>query len=143
MKTILTSLLILISLIVNSQIIEINIDKLSKYSHSENITLHNAIENNSLTYLGTWDVNVKYVFDLDNMTMEFTNTLGDVTLFKIISIRPTKSYLNVDAESNEGRFNYVLADNVDGGISFIIQNFQKENGKSVGHFSNSVKFTIK
>ena len=32
---------------------------------------------------------------------------------------------------------------IDGNVSFIIQNFQKENVKSVGHFSNSVKFTIK
>ena len=143
MKTILTSLLILISLIVNSQIIVVKIDKLTKYSHSENITLHTAIENNSLSYLGTWDVNVKYVFDLDNMVMKFTNTLGDVTLFKIVNVIPTKSYLNVDAESNEGIFNYVLSTNVDEDVSFIIQNFQKENGKSVGHFSNSVKFTIK
>ena len=143
MKTILSSLFILFSLVVSSQIIVVKIDKMTKYSHSENITLHTAIENDSLSYLGSWIVNIKYVFDLDNMTMEFTNTLGEVTMFKIVSIRSTKSYLNVDAESNEGRFNYVLADNVDGGISFIIQNFQKENGKSVGHFSNSVKFTIK
>jgi hypothetical protein len=142
MKTIFTSLLILISLIANSQIIEFKIDRLSKYSHSKNITLHNAIETDSLTYLGSWIVNIKYVFDLDNMTMEFTNTLGDVTMFKIVNVIPTKSYLNVDAESNEGRFNYVLSDNVDGDVSFIIQNFQKENGKSVGHFSNSVKFII-
>jgi hypothetical protein len=143
MKTILSSLFILISTIVNSQIIVVNIDKMTKYSHSENITLHTAIENDSLSYLGSWIVNIKYVFDLDNMTMEFTNTLGDVTLFKIVNVIPTKSYLNVDAESNEGRFNYVLSTNVDDDVSFIIQNFQKENGKSVGHFSNSVKFTIK
>ena len=143
MKTLITLLFLTIVTILNGQIIEIKMDKLSKYCHSENITLHTAIENNSLSYLGTWDVNVKYVFDLDNMVMKFTNTLGDVTLFKIVNVIPTKSYLNVDAESNEGIFNYVLSTNVDDGISFIIQNFQKENGKSVGHFSNSVKFTIK
>lgn len=143
MKTLITLLFLTIATLVNGQIIEIKMDKLSKYSHSENITLHTAIENNSLSYLGTWDVNVKYVFDLDNMVMKFTNTLGDITLFKIVNVIPTKSYLNVDAESNEGRFNYVLSTNVDEGVSFIIQNFQKENGKSEGYFSNSVKFTIK
>ena len=143
MKTLITLLFLTIATLVNGQIIEIKMDKLSKYSHSENITLHTAIENNSLSYLGTWDVNVNYVFDLDNMVMKFTNTLGDITLFKIVNVIPTKSYLNVDAESNEGRFNYVLSTNVDDDVSFIIQNFQKENGKSVGHFSNSVKFTIK
>ena len=143
MKTLITLLFLTIATLVKGQIIEIKMDKLSKYSHSENITLHTAIENNSLSYLGTWDVNVKYVFDLDNMVMKFTNTLGDVTLFKIVNVIPTKSYLNVDAESNEGIFNYVLSTNVDEDVSFIIQNFQKENGKSVGHFSNSVKFTIK
>jgi hypothetical protein len=143
MKTLITLLFLTISTLVNGQIIEIKMDKISKYSHSENITLHTAIENDSLSYLGTWDVNLKYVFDLDNMVMKFTNTLGDVTLFKIVNVIPTKSYLNVDAESNEGRFNYVLSTNVDEDVSFIIQNFQKENGKSVGHFSNSVKFTIK
>ena len=143
MKTLITLLFLTISTLVNGQIIEIKMDKLSKYSHSENITLHTAIENNSLSYLGTWDVNVKYVFDLDNMVMKFTNTLGDVTMFKIVNIRRTKSRLNVDAESNEGTFNYVLADNVDEGVSFIIRNFQIENGKSLGYFSNSVRFSIK
>ena len=143
MKTLITLLFLTIATLVNGQIIEIKMDKLSKYSHSENITLHTAIENNSLSYLGTWDVNVKYVFDLDNMVMKFTNTLGDVTFFKIVNVIPTKSYLNVDAESNEGRFNYVLSTNVDEDVSFIIQNFQKENGKSMGYFSNSAKFTIK
>ena len=143
MKTIIFILFILISTIVNSQIIMVNIDKLSKYSHSENITLHTTIEIDSLSYLGTWDVNVKYVFDLDNMVMKFTNTLGDITLFKIVNVIPTKSYLNVDAESNEGRFNYVLSTNVDEDVSFIIQNFQKENGKSVGHFCNDAKVVVK
>jgi len=143
MKTILSSLFILISTIVNSQIIVVKIDKMTKYSHSENITLHTAIENDSLSYLGSWIVNIKYVFDLDNMTMEFTNTLGEVTIFKIVNVIPTKSYLNVDAESSEGRFNYVLSTNVDEGLSFIIQNFQKENGKSVGHFCNDAKVVVK
>jgi len=142
MKTILSSLLIIISLIVNSQIIEVKIDKMTKYSHSENLTLHSAIESDSLTYLGSWDVNVNYVFDLNKMTMKFTNSLGEETLFKIVNIIPTRSHLNVDAESSEGRFNYVLADNVDDTVSFIIQNFQKEDGRSIGHFSNKVQFIL-
>jgi hypothetical protein len=143
MKTILSSLLILISFIVNSQIIDIKIDKMTKFSHSENLTLHSAIESDSLTYLGSWDVNVNYVFDLNKMTMEFTNTLGKLTIFKIIKITPTKSHLNVDAESTEGIFNYVLADNVDDTVSFIIRNFQIEAGRSMGYFSNSVQYSIK
>ena len=143
MKIFLSSLFVLISFIVNSQIIEVKIDKISKYSHSENITLHNAIEKDSLTYLGTWNVNITYIFDLDNMNMKFTNTLGNVTLFKIVKITPTKSHLNVDAEFNNVRYNYVLVDNVDGDASFIIQNFQKENSKSVGYFSNLAQFSFK
>jgi len=143
MKTILSSLLILISLVVKSQIIEVKIDKMTQYSHSENLTLHSAIESDSLTYLCTWDVKVIYVFDLNKMTMKFTNTLGEETLFKIVNIIPTKSHLNVDAENNEGRFNYVLADNVDDTVSFIIQNFQLVNGSRRGHFSNDVKFSVK
>ena len=143
MKTNLSSLLLFMSLIVNSQIIDVKIDKMTKFSHSENLTLHNAIESDSLTYLGSWDVNVKYVFDLNKMTMKFTNTVGKLTLFKIIKITPTKSHLNVDAESTEGIFNYVLADNEDNTVSFIIRNFQIEEGRSMGHFSNSVQYSIK
>ena len=143
MKTNLSSLLLFMSLIVNSQIIDVKIDKMTKFSHSENLTLHNAIESDSLTYLGSWDVNVKYVFDLNKMTMKFTNTLGEETLFKIVNIIPTKSHLNVDAESTEGIFNYVLADNEDNTVSFIIRNFQIEEGRSMGHFSNSVQYSIK
>ena len=143
MKTILSSLLLYMSLIVNSQIIDVKIDKMTKFSHSENLTLHNAIESDSLTYLGSWDVNVNYVFDLNKMTMKFTNTLGKLTLFKIIKITPTKSHLNVDAESTEGIFNYVLADNEDNTVSFIIRNFQIEEGRSMGYFSNSVQYSIK
>ena len=86
MKTILSSFLIFISLVANSQIIEVKIAKLSKYSHSENLTLHSAIESDSLTYLGSWDVKVNYVFDLNKMTMKFINTLGEETLFKIVKI---------------------------------------------------------
>ncbi len=142
MKTTITALIILNSLILSSQIIEVKIDKMTKYSHSANTTLHTAIENDSLTYLGSWDVNVKYVFDLDNMVMEFINTLGDVSMFSITNIIPTKSYLNVDAESSEGKYNYVLSDNEDGYVNFIIQNFSLENGKHSGYFSNSVKFCI-
>ena len=143
MKTILSSLLILISIVVKSQIIEVKIDKMTQYSHLENLTLHSAIESDSLTYLGTWDVKVNYVFDLNKMNMKFTNTLGEETLFKIVNIIPTKSHLNVDAESNEGIFNYVLADNVDDTVSFIIRNFQIEEGRSMGYFSNSVQYYIK
>ena len=75
--------------------------------------------------------------------MEFTNTLGQLTLFKIIKITPTKSHLNVDVENNEGRFNYVLADNENDTVSFIIRKFQIEEGRSMGYFSNSVQYSIK
>jgi hypothetical protein len=143
MKTILTSFLIFISLVANSQIIEVNIAKLTKYSHSENLTLHSAIESDSLTYLGSWDVKVNYVFDLNKMTMKFKDTLGEETLYNIVKIIPSESHLNVDAESPKGKYNYVLADNVDDTVSFIIQNFQIENGARKGYFSNDVQFSIK
>jgi hypothetical protein len=78
-----------------------------------------------------------------SMRMKFTNTLGAVSFYKIVKIYPTKSHFNIDAESNEGRFNYVLADNVDNDVSFIIRYFRIENGRSIGYFSNSVKFSIK
>ena len=143
MKTIHFSFIILISLDVNSKIIEVNIDKMTKYSPSENLSLHSSIESDSLTYLGNWDVKVNYVFDLNKMSMKFTNTLGVESLYSIVNITPTKSHLNVDAESNEGRFNYVLAYNINETVSFIIRNFQMENVRSMGYFSNAVQFSLK
>lgn len=116
---------------------------MTKYSPSENLSQHSSIESDSLTYLGNWDVKVNYVFDLNKMSMKFTNTLGVESLYSIVNITPTKSHLNVDAESNEGRFNYVLAYNINETVSFIIRNFQMENVRSMGYFSNAVQFSLK
>ena len=140
MKTILTSLLILISLIVNSQIIVVRIENWTNYNFPGHMSLYDAIEKDSINSIVTYTGNVTYVFDLDKMVLNISDDKGWKSLFNIKVIIPTtQSVLNVDAEQDGFFHNFLLTENVDNEISLVSQRFDLVNGKREGFFTNKVE----
>ena len=145
MKTFLSSLFVLISFIVNSQIIEVKIEEWGEYSHPETMTLHSAMELDSVTTSLTRIGSATYTFNLnsDKLVVVMVDSKNNIKKFNIVKIIPTKSVLNVDAEIEGRYYNFVIAENDGDNMSLIIQNFKKENGKSAGLFCNNAKYVIK
>ena len=143
MKIFLSSLFVLISFIVNSQIIEVKIEEWSKYSHPENMTLHTAMELDSVITTYTGIGKAIYTFNLNTNEIVMVDSKNNIKKFNIVKIIPTKSVLNVDAEIEGRYYNFVVAENYNNNNSLIIQNFKKENDKSVGLFCNNANVVFK
>jgi len=140
MKTFLSSLFILISLIVNSQIIEVKIERWTNYNFPGNISLHDAIEKDSVNSIATYTGSVTYVFDLDKKLIFISDDKGWTSIFNIKVIIPTtQSVLNVDAEQDGVFYNFLVTENVDNQMSLVTQRFDLVNGKREGFFTNKVE----
>ena len=143
MKKVLTVLLMFLGLSLNSQIIEVSIHVWSNYSHPQSMTLHTAIELDSLTTIKTVKGNTTYTFNFFENEIVMVDYKNITKKFKIIKTYPTKSVLNVDAQIEDRFYNFVVSENESDKTSLIIQKFKPENGKSVGIFSNDATVTFK
>ena len=140
MKTILTSLLTLISLTVNSQIIVVKIETWTNYNFPGDISLYDAIEKDSVNSKVTYIGNVTYVFDLYKKVINISDDKGWKSLFNIKVIIPTtQSILNVDAEQDGLFYNFLVTENIDNEISLVAQRFDLVDGKREGFFTNKVE----
>jgi hypothetical protein len=140
MKTILSFLFILISLVVNSQIIEVKIKRWTNYNFPGNISLHEAIEKDSVNSIVTYTGNVTYVFDLDKKVIFMSDDKGWKSVFNVKVIIPTtQSILNVDAEQDGLFYNFLVTENIDNQMSLVTQRFDLVNGKREGFFTNKVE----
>jgi hypothetical protein len=140
MKTFISILFILISTIVNSQIIVVKIDTWTNYNFPGHMSLYDAIERDSINSIVTYTGNVTYIFDLDKRVINISDDKGWKSLFNIKVIIPTtQSILNVDAEQDGFFHNFLLTENIDNEISLVSQRFDLINGKREGFFTNKVE----
>ena len=140
MKTFISILFILISTIVNSQIIVVKIENWTNYSFPGSMSLYDAIERDSINSIVTYKGNVTYIFDLDKRVINISDDKGWKSLFNIKVIIPTtQSILNVDAEQDGFLHNFLLTENIDNEISLVSQRFDLVNGKREGFFTNKVE----
>jgi hypothetical protein len=143
MKTIFASLLTLLSFVGSSQIIEVSIERWGNYSHPETMTLHTAMEMDSVTTSPTRIGMTVYTFNFTTNEIVMVDCKDVVKKFNIVKVLPTKSILNVDAEIEGRYYNFVVAENDSDDTSLVIQKFIKENGRSTGLFSNNAKVIMK
>jgi hypothetical protein len=143
MKTIFASLLTLLSFVGSSQIIEVSIERWGNYSHPETMTLHTAMEMDSVITSPTRIGMTVYTFNFTTNEIVMVDCKNVVKKFNIVKVLPTKSILNVDAEIEGRYYNFVVAENDSDDISLVIQKFIKENGRSTGLFSNDAKVIMK
>ena len=140
MKTFISILFILISTIVNSQIIVVKIDTWTNYNFPGHMSLYDAIKRDSINSIVTYTGNVTYIFDLDKRVINISDDKGWKSLFNIKVIIPTtQSILNVDAEQDGFFHNFLLTENIDNEISLVSQRFDLVNGKREGFFANKVE----
>ena len=140
MKTFLSSLFILISLVVNSQIIEVRIERWTNYNFPGHISLHHAIKKDSVNSIATYAGNVMYLFDLDKKVIFISDDKGWTSTLNIKVVFPTtQSVLNVDAEQDGIFYNFLVTENVDNQISLVAQRFDLVSGKREGFFTNKVE----
>ena len=140
MKTFISILFILISTIVNSQIIVVKIENWTNYRFPGSMSLYDAIERDSINSIVTYTGNVTYIFDLDKRIINISDDKGWKSLFNIKVIIPTtQSILNVDAEQDGFLHNFLLTENIDNEISLVSQRFDLVNGKREGFFANKVE----
>ena len=140
MKTFISILFILISTIVNSQIIVVKIDTWTNYNFPGHMSLYDAIKRDSINSIVTYTGNVTYIFDLDKRIINISDDKGWKSLFNIKVIIPTtQSILNVDAEQDGFFHNFLLTENIDNEISLVSQRFDLVNGKREGFFANKVE----
>lgn len=143
MKILATILLGLVSTFLNSQIIEVKIEKWSKYSHPKTMTLHVAMISDSVETLYTKTGMGNYTINFDTQEIVMVGYQNEIKVSKIVKMIPTKSLVNVDAEFEGKYYNFVVSENIDGKMSLIIQNFEKEGNNSVGFYCNDAKVSIK
>jgi hypothetical protein len=122
-----------------SQVIKVTITVWAKYNHPMSMTLHTAMLLDSVETTYTAKGYTTYIFNLNTMEIEMTDCKDVCKKFNIVNVIPTESILNVDAEIEGRYYNFLVAENDSNFISLIIQNFKKEEGKSIGLFSNDAK----
>ena len=127
-------------MVVNSQIIEVKIERWTNYNFPGNISLYDAIEKDSVNSIVTYTGNLKYVFDLDKKVIFMSDDKGWKSIFNVKVIIPTtQSILNVDAEQDGLFYNFLVTENTDNQISLVTQRFDLVNGKREGFFTNKVE----
>lgn len=143
MKILTTILSVLICTFLNSQVIEVKIEKWSKYSHPKTMTLHMAMMSDSVKTVYTKIGMGTYTINFETQEIVMVGEQNEIKVSKIVKMIPTKSLVNVDTEFEGKYYNFVVSENVDGKISLIIQSFEKEGNDSVGFYCNDAKVSIK
>lgn len=145
MKTIFTTLLLIITSTLNSQIITCKISRWTEFTMPENMSLHDATIQDSVISTATYTGELIYRFNLndksifihndDNWKSEFTiiedYRLSDLTL------------VNVDAVQLETFYNFMLTENINDDLSLVILRFDTQLGRRHGVFSNHVDWVTK
>jgi hypothetical protein len=116
----------------------------SNYSQPGNLSLHDAILQDSILVTSTIDGNMTYVFDLDNKKLIMSNEDGWINNFEIVEVFQTnQSVFNVDARKNDIFYNFMLTEDITDNMTLVGQNFDVVEGKRIGMFSKSLSYTIK
>ncbi len=139
MKAQLTILVAFITSAVSAQIIEVSIEKWANYSHPETMTLHTAMELDSVETSLTRIGKTIYTFNFSANEIKMVDCKNVIKQFNIVKVLPTNLVLNVDAEIEGRYYNFVVAENYNENMSLVIQNFKRNEGRSTGLFSNDAK----
>ena len=139
MKILLTLIISLLSTITHSQIYTVEITKWSKYHHSKNLTLHQAIFQDSVRTIFTKTGIATYTINLDTKEIVMIGSQNEIKTFKIVKILPTESPVNVDVIYEDKYYNFIVSENIDDKWSLIIRNFEIEDDMSVGYYCNDAK----
>jgi len=144
MKTLMTlCLFVFTTLTTFSQVIVVEMKNWCDYEHSQKMTLHTAMEMDSVTTTNCWKGLVTITFNLDYNKIIIIDTFNKMWVYNVIEKHPTESLINLDAEIDGKYYNFVVSENLLDKMSLIIQNFEKQNDKSVGTFSNEVSYVVK
>jgi hypothetical protein len=128
---------------VHSQVIQVNINTWCDYEHPKSMTLHTAMNLDSVTTIQCWKGHIELTFNFQTATITIIDTFGKIQTFEIVNNNKTPSILNVDAKKDSKYYNFVVSQNLTDTYSLIIQNFEKKDGKSVGTFSNKISLIFK
>jgi hypothetical protein len=90
------------------------------------MTLHVAMISDSVETLYTKTGMGNYTINFDTQEIVMVGYQNEIKVSKIVKMIPTKSLVNVDAEFEGKYYNFVVSENIDGKMSLIIQNFEKE-----------------
>lgn len=126
----------------HSQVIQVDMTSWCDYEHPKSMTLHTAMNLDSVTTTQCWKGDIKLTFNIQTSTITIIDTFGKIQTFEIVNNNKTTSILNVDAKKDDKYYNFVVSQNLSNTYSLIIQNFEKKNGQSIGTFSNEVTYTI-
>jgi hypothetical protein len=144
MKTLMAlCLFVFTTLTTFSQVIVVEMKNWCDYEHSQKMTLHTAMEMDSVTTTNCWKGSVTITFNLDYNKIIIIDTFNKMWVYNVIEKHPTESLINLDAEFDGKYYNFVVSENLLDKMSLIIQNFEKQNDKSVGTFSNEVSYVVK
>ena len=116
-NTILTLIVTLISLVVNSQVITVKMNGYYNYQHPSNISLYDAEKEGKLELISLCKTTTTYIFDLSSSKMKVINPDSTVWEGNITEIVPTGNVFDVyvgdcliilSNDVNTGEFVYIM-----------------------------------
>ena len=138
------TLLFLLTLTVSSQVVTVTMKRWTTFDFPGNLSLHDALDKDSVNSKSTFTGQMVYIFDLDNKVISMSSDNGWESVFNIKVIIPTtQSILNIDAEQDGIFYNFMLTENINNQMSLVAQRFDLVEGNREGFFSNSVQYYIK
>ena len=139
MKNLFLSLvLVMVSLVANSQVITVNIHTVQNFNHSSAVSTVQARQLDLIEYPNyTVGENV-YTFDLNKKILTFKNSNGSIFSFKIIDITQNENILDCIVFDGIGNVLFMLGENDNSEKEFLTEYINDD--KVFGQFSLNSDF---
>ena len=138
MKTLITSLLLILTSTLNSQIITCKISKWTEFDIPENMSLHDAAIQDSVISTGSFTGELIYQFNLNDKSIfihDDANWKSEFTIVEVYRLSDL-TLVNVDAVQFGNFYNFMITENIDDDLSLLVLRFDTQLGRRHGVFSN-------
>ena len=141
MKTLITILFLMITTIVNGQIIQYKMTDFTNFTYPAEFTFWESLDSckvefDSIKYL----CNTTYLIDIPNGIFSYVIYTGEKETFKIKNTTQNDVALMVEVPiTGRGTYNYLFGKNIEGNTSLIVRRVEENDGKVLGFFTNKVE----
>ena len=124
----------------NAQKYEIYVDTVQQFEHDPKYTINQAIGLEKIKYTSSSTTQLKYVFDLDSLTMTRQYRTDPINLLKIIKItRNPNNLMEVYVVFDDGVRNYLLTEDKNTKNGYVFVSRTIDDNKVSGWFDSNIE----